>query len=239
VEDVSLSGIGVSLIHANRLGTALDPALGVPQLSRPTLIVNIDYAYGRQAKLIMRNLILLFGRRIRSVSILGKSGAVVGRRGDLLLPSEFILQTRNEIYPIPNHDLSSADFDEVGCNRAVHEGTMLTVLGTIMQNNEMLRYYRLFWNVIGMEMEGSFYLREILRGRSLGLLSEDIKLRFAYYTSDTPLDPESTLAGGLTAVEGLPAVYAITRAVLRRVLAQPPSVTAPRPNDTFCANNHS
>lgn len=88
-----------------------------------------------------------------------------------------------------------------------------------MQSREMLHYYRHFWNAIGMEMEGSFYLREILRARSLGLLPDDVQLRFAYYTSDTPLEPNASLASTLTAEEGVPAVYAITRAVLRRILS--------------------
>ena len=40
-----------------------------------------------------------------------------------------------------------------------------------------------------------------------------------YYTSDTPLAPNETLAASLSAGEGLPPVYAITRAILRRILA--------------------
>ncbi len=88
----------------------------------------------------------------------------------------------------------------------------------VMQNCEMLHYYRHFWNAIGMEMEGSFYLREILRARSLGLIPEDIRLHFAYYMSDTPLHPDASLASALSADEGVPPVYAITRAVLQRIL---------------------
>jgi len=62
-------------------------------------------------------------------------------------------------------------------------------------------------------------LREILRARSLGLLSENVKLRFAYYTSDTPLDEEASLASSLAPLEGIPPVYAITRVILRQILA--------------------
>ena len=218
LDDPIFTGIPVILIEANRLSQRIDPDIGPPGLLHRTLIVNMDYAYGQQAELIMHNLILLFGQRIRTISVFGKSGAVVGQRGDLLLPNRLLLQTDDQLSQIPNRDLTPADFLAIGCDRPIHQGTMLTVLGTVMQNREMLHYYRHFWNVIGMEMEGSFYLREILRARSLGLIPEDVQLRFAYYTSDTPLEPGASLASGLTAAEGLPPVYAITRAVLRRIL---------------------
>lgn len=218
LEDTSLAGIRVNLIDANRLATGLDPAIGALALQQPTLLVNIDYAYGQQARLIMQNLILLFGQRIRSISILGKSGATVGRRGDILLPNKLLYQPTGEIYPILNPDLCPASLQAVGWGRAIHQGALLTVLGTIMQSHDLLQYYRVFWNVIGMEMEGSFYLREILRARELGFVRPDVQLRFAYYTSDTPLEHDASLATALSTNEGVPPVYAITRAVLRRVL---------------------
>ena len=39
------------------------------------LLVNIDYAFGRQAGDVLCCLILLFGHAIRSVNVLGKAGA--------------------------------------------------------------------------------------------------------------------------------------------------------------------
>ena len=53
----------------------------------------------------------------------------------------------------------------------------------------------------------------------LGLIDEDVRLRFAYYTSDTPLEEHATLASNLTPAQGVPAVYGITRAMLRRIFA--------------------
>jgi DNA-binding response OmpR family regulator/CRP-like cAMP-binding protein len=220
--DVSRTGIDVSLIHANRIQGPLDHALPEPNFSRQTLIVNIDYAYGQQAELIMRSLILLFGKRIRSISVFGKSGAVVGSRGDVLLPNQLLMQTDDQLYPVANQDLSPADFAASGYHRPVHTGTLLTVLGTVMQSREMLSYYRNFYGAIGMEMEGSFYLREVRRAMSLGLIDEDVQLRFAYYTSDTPLEERASLASNMPPAQGVPAVYAITRAVLRRIFAVGP-----------------
>jgi hypothetical protein len=215
LDDTSFAGISVTLVDVLSLGAGLDPGLEQPQVNRPTVIISIDYAYGRQAELIMQSLILLFGRQIRSVSVFGKSGAVVGRRGDLLLADRFIMQSTHELYTVPNNDLAAADFR---LDRPVHTGTLLTVLGTVMQSNEMLHYYRTFWQVVGMEMEGSYYLRELLQARITGMIDPEVKMRFAYYTSDTPLETASSLAAKLSAQDGVPAVYAVTRAILRRIL---------------------
>jgi hypothetical protein len=219
LEDISGTGIEVSLFDANRIHGPLDHHVPVPDLNQRTLIVNIDYAYGQQAELIMRSLILLFGKRIRSISVLGKSGAMVGARGDVLLPNQLLMQTDDQLYPVANQDLCPADLAASGYHRPVHSGTLLTVLGTVMQNREMLAYYRNFYGAIGMEMEGSFYLREIRRAISLGLINEDVRLRFVYYTSDTPLEEHASLVSNMTPAQGVPAVYAITRAVLRRIFA--------------------
>ena len=43
------------------------------------------------------------------------------------------------------------------------QGVVLTVLGTLMQNRELLHYYKNLWACIGLEMEGSYYARQIER----------------------------------------------------------------------------
>ena len=69
---------------------------------------------------------------------------------------------------------------------------MLTVAGTLLQNRIMLNFYRRIWRCVGLEMEGTYYLRQILKARSLGLMSRDVALRFLYYVSDVPLVPSAT-----------------------------------------------
>ncbi len=218
VKDVSFAGIDVYIVDVNQLGEQVDPHLSRSRQKRRKLILNIDYAYGQQATSIMHSLLLMLRGRITSISVVGKSGSLVGRRGDVLIPSRMIMQTNHEFYPLDNNDLTEEVFKELGFNRNIHTGSILTVLGTVMQNNQMLRFYQLFWNVIGMEMEGAFYLREILRGIMERLIPHDIPLRFAYYTSDTPLNPEQSLVAKMTPSEGGPAVYAITRAILHQII---------------------
>jgi hypothetical protein len=54
---------------------------------------------------------------------------------------------------------------------------------------------------------------------STGVASPDVQCRVAYYVSDVPLAPEENLSTGLAASEGVPPLYAVTRAILSRVLA--------------------
>ena len=96
---------------------------------------------------------------------------------------------------------------------------MLTVAGTLLQNRQLLHFYRRFWQCVGLEMEGSFFARTLAAAISEGIVDAEVRTRFAYYISDVPLDPDSTLSEALSPVEGVPPLYAITRAILMAILA--------------------
>jgi CRP-like cAMP-binding protein len=216
--DSSYTGIKVTLIDVTKLGD-IDPHLQSSlNTTKKKIIINIDYAFGKQAKVIIRNLILLFNRKIASISVFGKAGAIVGNRGDILLPHTMTLQDNDEFYPIFNQDLTETDLADIGWQKPVHQGGMLTVSGTLMQSREMLLFYKLFAGIIGFEMEGSYYLQEIRWARIQKLLQDNIALRFAYYISDVPLSAHTNLSVRLTISEGVPPVYAITRAILKKIL---------------------
>ena len=217
--ETAFTGIEVELIDTAALrGNAIDPGIGpIPEGTR-ALIVNIDYAFGQQAEEILANLILLFGQRIASVNILGKAGALEGQRGDLLIADTFLEQDEDTLHPLPH--APALDLERLSARvpgRGLYQGPMLTVAGTLMQNALMLNFYRRIWRCVGLEMEGSFYLRQLLKARALGLVRADIALSFVYYVSDVPLDHGATLAGPLGLHEGIPPLYAITREVLTSI----------------------
>lgn len=215
----AFTGIEVDLIDARALrDDATDADVKIRRPSRPTLVVNVDYAFGEQADEILSALVFLFGRRIRSVNVLGKAGALVGRRGDFLLPRAMLLQTNDELYRLPNHDLDRRDLLALADGRGVHEGTLLTVAGTLLQDRKLLLLYRRVWRCVGLEMEGSWFARRVQAAIETGLLAADVKTRFAYYVSDAPLEPASTLVEALRPEEGVPPLYAITRAILGKIL---------------------
>jgi hypothetical protein len=213
LEQTVNTGIQVQLIDLARLVDAgIDPLMVPPGRSSEAaddLIVNIDYAFGEQAEYVIRNLLTLYGENIRSLSFLGKAGALVGNRGEILAPTAFIEQHSDLFQPLPRPGRPEGF--------PVHEGPMLTVDGTLLQNRQMLSFYRQIWNVVGIEMEGTHYYRQILESQQLGVIPDHLDLRFLYYVSDLPLETSSTLTAPLRASEGVPPLYAITRHILNEI----------------------
>ena len=219
LESTASTGIQVQLIDATQLSAeGLDPGIGPPvRGGRSCFIVNIDYAFGEQAEHIMRNLLMLFGRNVASINFLGKAGALVGRRGDVLRPTAFIEQSSDLFQPIPSDAESHRRLERRLGTRHVHSGPMLTVEGTLLQNRLMLHFYRRIWGCTGLEMEGTFYYRQVLESTQLGVIRPDVAMRFFYYVSDLPLSPHGSLSSRLQLSEGVPPLYAITRHILDEV----------------------
>jgi hypothetical protein len=217
----AFTGITVQLIDTARLawGTT-DPGIPAHGPERPSLIVNIDYAFGEQAEHIIANLGSLFGRNLASVNVLGKAGGLVGERGDVLVARGFVEQHRDHFHPVPG--ANRVDLDRLRKalpDREVHHGNMLTVTGTLLQNRTMLQFNRHIWRCIGLEMEGSFYLSHLVQSMQRGSIGREVDLRFLYYTSDLPLRHDSNLSARLRASEGIPPLYATTREVLTGIVS--------------------
>jgi hypothetical protein len=210
------TGIQVQLIDA-ALAFSLSADPGASAAARPkrALVVNIDYAFGEQAEEIMRSLLLLFGRNVRSINVLGKAGSLIGSRGDLLLPTAFIEQANDAFMPQRGEGPdTTARLEAALPGRGVHSGPLLTVGGTLLQNRAMLHFYRRIWGCIGLEMEGIWYLRAVNEAEELGVLRPGARRRFLYYVSDLPLAAGMRLSERMSPHEGIPPLYAITREVL-------------------------
>jgi CRP-like cAMP-binding protein len=215
LDETAFTGIRVQLFDLGAMRNHVaDPNL--PRPTRPGLIVNIDYAFGQQAEPIVANLVNLFGRRIRSVNVLGKAGGLRGERGDILVANTFVAQS-GDVLATPPRGVDTARLAARVPDRVVHEGRVLTVLGTVLQNDNLLHFYDKLWNCVGLEMEGTYYCRQALESRELGLIDRDVPLRFVYYVSDLPLKHDASLAAGMTAIEGIPPLYGITREILTAV----------------------
>lgn len=215
------TGIQVQLIDVRRLpGNEIDPGIRVPPADRHIVIVNIDYAFGEQAEHIMRNLLLLFGRNVASINFLGKAGALVGRRGDILEPTAFIEQSGDLFQPVPER--ADKPYERLQArvpDNHIHRGPILTVDGTLLQNRIMLNFYRRIRQCIGLEMEGTYYYRQVLESMELGVLSRHVDLRFFYYVSDLPLQHTQALSSRMHASEGIPPLYGITRHILDEIFS--------------------
>lgn len=223
LHETASTGIQAQLIDINKLkGHAIDPGITpIPKKSN-VLIVNIDYAFGEQAEDILRNLIILFSNNLASINILGKAGSLTGVRGDILLPTAFIEQKSDQFHPVNQvHGLNVTRLKKSLNKIGVHVGPLLTVAGTLLQNKMMLKFYKHIWNCIGLEMEGVYYLRQILEACQIGVISQDVVQRFLYYVSDLPLKKaEHSLSVPLKVSEGLPPLYGITREILSSIFDQ-------------------
>ena len=93
----------------------------------------------------------------RSISVMGKAGILPGKKGDIMLATAHVFEGTSDNYRIDN-DLSPADFSDM---EKVFVGPMVTVLGTSLQNRDMLEKFQSDWKVIGLEMEGGHFQRAI------------------------------------------------------------------------------
>ncbi len=217
------TGIEVQIIDmkkafAEGIDERIDERISAERSPARGIIVNIDYAFGQQAETVLRSLLLLFHRNVKSVNFLGKAGALRGSRGDVLAPTCFIQQLGDEVQEIiPVHTGSLERMRVLMGSGRVHSGPMVTVEGTLLQNRIMLHYYRRLWGAVGIEMEGAYYHHQLCEGKRTGIIPEHIEQRYFYYVSDLPLGNAHNLSVPMAAAEGVPPLYAITAEVLRGI----------------------
>ena len=190
---------------------------------KPVLFV-MDYAFGEQAYETIDEFLKPYKNGtnklefldVASISIMGKAGILEGGKGDLMIPSAHIFEGSGDNYPFKN-ELCAADFE--GQDLLVLEGSMVTVLGTSLQNRDILNFFHeSTWNVIGLEMEGVHYQKAIQSASKIRKsIREDVKVRYAYYASDNPLETGSTLASGGLGTTGVKPTYLITDKILNQI----------------------
>ncbi len=226
INDVSGTNIDVQIFDMARLGNdtcCYELPEGIKEEEKPVIFV-MDYAFGEQAYETIDELLKPYRTEdeepiflnVASISIMGKAGILEGGKGDLMIPTAHIFEGTADNYPIEN-EFSASDFEDNGLK--VFEGTMVTVLGTSLQNKDILKFFHeSTWEVIGLEMEGVHYQKAIQAASKIRKsISEDVKLRYAYYASDNPLETGSTLASGGLGTTGVKPTYLITDKILQHI----------------------
>jgi hypothetical protein len=228
LEDIAGTSLLVQIIDTAQLNTSTlsselthDPEH--IQKTQPLLLV-MDYAFGEQAFETMDELLKPFERgeetfplNVASISIIGKAGILTGEKGDLMIPTSHIFEGTADNYPLEN-DFCKEDFE--GHGLGVYEGAMITVLGTSLQNKDVLSYFKnSSWKAIGLEMEGAHYQKAIqAQSKIRDSVPTNVKVRYAYYASDNPLLTGATLASGSLGTLGVKPTYLITVKCLEKVL---------------------
>ncbi len=225
MQDTSGSNIDVNIIDLAALEQDhIHPSLKINfhfiKETEPILLV-IDYAFGTQAFDIMDELLRPFhlngdegSLNVKSISIMGKAGVLPGKKGDVMLATAHVIEGTGDNYIVAN-DLCETDFDD---KVDVYRGPMVTVLGTSLQNRDVLeRFHSSSWRAIGLEMEGGHYQRAISGAIIKGHIPADMKTRYAYYASDNPILSGQTLASGPMGDEGIVSTYMISKVILEKI----------------------
>ncbi len=191
--------------------------------SASPIIIVMDYAFGEQAYETIDELLKPFKNEkesyflnVDSVSIMGKAGILVGQKGDIMIPNAHINEGTADNYPFEN-ELTKEIFK--GNDIPVFEGPMVTVLGTSLQNKDLLKFFmESTWKAIGLEMEGAYYQKAIQSASKIRKsINPNVKVRYAYYASDNPLETGSTLASGGLGTTGVKPTYLITIKILEQI----------------------
>lgn len=225
IEDASGTKIDVQIFDTTKVDISkLDIQINeqLIKTQKPVILV-MDYAFGEQAYETIDELLKPYkvkGQQIQmnidSISIMGKAGILEGGKGDIMIPTAHIFEGTADNYPF-NNELSKKDLEGHGID--VYEGTMITVLGTSLQNKDILKFFfNSTWSVIGLEMEGAHYQKAIQAASKVrGSISPKVKVRYAYYASDNPLETGATLASGGLGTTGVKPTYLITRKIIEQI----------------------
>ena len=223
VKDTSGTNINVQIIDTDKINYNDSSFQKQHSLESKPVIIVMDYAFGEQAYETMDELLKPYEAGaekvhldVKSISIMGKAGILEGGKGDIMIPSAHIFEGTADNYPFKN-ELKKEDLEGFGVK--VFDGSMISVLGTSLQNKDLLKFFHdSTWNVIGLEMEGAHYQKAIQSASKIrGNISEDVKVRYAYYASDNPLETGATLASGGLGMTGVTPTYAITQQILKQI----------------------
>ena len=226
IEDSSGTNINVQIFDTAKIdfkSSDLNISKKSKDSENPVIFV-MDYAFGEQAYETIDEFLKPFSSNgenthlnIQSISIMGKAGILEGGKGDIMIPSAHIFEGTADNYPFEN-ELKKEQLEGQGVE--IYEGAMVTVLGTSLQNKEILKFFHdSTWNVIGLEMEGAHYQKAIQAAAKVrNSINRDVKVRYAYYASDNPLETGSTLASGGLGTSGVRPTYLITRKILEQIL---------------------
>jgi hypothetical protein len=224
IPDTSGTNIDVQIFDTSKIDWKKSSFPTAKINNQHPVIIVMDYAFGEQAYETIDELLKPYQEtkskktflNVESVSIMGKAGILQGGKGDIMIPNAHINEGTADNYFFENE--LTAEMLE-GNDIAVFAGPMITVLGTSLQNKDLLKFFHeSTWGVIGLEMEGAYYQKAIQSASKIRKsINTDVKVRYAYYASDNPLETGSTLASGGLGTTGVKPTYLITIKILEQI----------------------
>jgi len=223
IDDQSGSNIDVQIIDLKKTDLSQTPFAHC-NFQGDDVILVFDYAFGEQAYEVMDELLRpyehngeVYTMKVKSISIMGKAGILTGSKGDIMIPTSHIFEGTADNYVFENA-LKLEDFKDEEIK--AFEGSMITVLGTSLQNKDILSYFmNTTWKAVGLEMEGAHYHKAIqVASKIRHHISPDLFVCYAYYASDNPLETGSTLSSGGLGLTGVKPTYLITLKILEKIM---------------------
>ena len=221
------------VIQINKLiPQRLDPRLRIPSqaaLARSrAVILNTDYPLGFGAY----HLIKCAGRFLpqwRGLFVLGKSAAMIGRLGDVMIPSQVRDVHSARLFELPNAMNTRRLAPYVHDAAVFDDQRSLTVHGTFLHSWDTVRSLHRA-DFTGIEMEAGPCLAALAdhfstipaRRTSLTRLEppSSFSLGILHYTSDTPYNLRASLLSKPLGLTGIESTYSCSLAILQYILEQ-------------------
>lgn len=189
------------------------------------VIVNIDYPLGWAAYQVLTAISHRVDN-IRGIYIMGKSAALVGEIGDILIPTTFYDQHSKNSYSFSNC-FTRSDFTSLFKAGSVFDNLKtMTAKGTFLQSASMIKkWYEEGYGSI--EMEGGPYLNAVYEllyynryeeNQNIHLNNLPFDLGIVHYTSDTPYSKAKNLGVRNLSYEGVESTYAASLAIVKKII---------------------
>ena len=227
--DVEANVIELSKLDPNTIDQRLAPSDSNASLDflkqSDALILNIDYPLGYAAYNLLSKISESVSE-ILGIYIMGKAASLNGIRGDVILPEVVYDEHSQNTYIFANNITANNIAPWLTFGTVLDNQKAVTVLGTFLQNKNIMDViYREGYTDI--EMEGGPYLSAIYElsrpqrypiNQIVNLNKLSFDLGIMHYVSDTPYTKGKSLGAGGLAYFGMDSTYAISIAILRRIM---------------------
>ncbi|OGV82972.1 MAG: hypothetical protein A3K19_32685 [Lentisphaerae bacterium RIFOXYB12_FULL_65_16] len=215
-------------IDPGRLDPRLSHLHGQHLRQSRAVVLNLDYPLGFCSYHILTEILSRL-RDVRGVFILGKSAAMIGRLGDVLIPTEVRDGHSGNLYLLRNCFTARHLVPFLNDAAVFDDQRSVTVRGTFLHSRETIRHFQR-QDFTDIEMEAGPCLTA-LHARFGGSPGSDgtvlhvepppgFHIGLLHYTSDVPYSVRASLLSSRLGLTGLEAAYAGALAILKFILEE-------------------
>ena len=116
IDENDFTGIAFVIVNAKKLHQEwVDPKIKLKFNTRFHIIINIGYTFGAQSSDIMRAIVVVFGRKMKTLNIVGKAGGFVGHKGEILVATKIMSEENMEVVVNNLGDFNSKKLEKETC----------------------------------------------------------------------------------------------------------------------------